>query len=490
VSFKPFSVRCPHIVTVVRAAAFSAAIGVAASLSVAAEAAPPVKKIGTDFAVQVDNGWVIYAGSQQNPIFYNTDANPNFAASKKTKLKTPGASTDSFFAIGGIVFAPCPPGHGKCQSSEGSTATGVGLGFGEYLLKGGGGAQSEGGWVSDNKITAHRTNTDLNPGTITAVAVGTGGAYAVGRDTAPNFTVQALVMQLDSAGQTYVPLHKTFLPPLGGTQSLATNISKNAVFVTGSADDASGNPHAVYAHVGDTSWTDLGPKIPAQIEGHAVTKSRALAANDDGIIAGAVTVKEDVAGRTNFPVDIGFVYNVNTDSMAFFSFPGAEIAPLKVLPGTDVKVIGNLVFVKPKGSSSTTSAANHPFLFDGSNVTDFLTMTPFGASQPSFGCRVNRPNNLGEVVGTCVPDENTTYSDTANATAFYLNTLAASPAYIDINHALHSNEDATIPGIKKYNFGIASSIDDEDELTLIGLRFVSGNPDQASFLAVKSAYNP
>jgi hypothetical protein len=434
----------------------------------------------------VDNGWVVYQnGKKDNPIFFNTDASPDFSPSNTIKLKTPGAgSTDSWFRASGIVFAPCPNGQNGCQSSEGGTAFGVGLGFGDYLLKAGN--KSQGGWVSDDDMAGQRTNPDLNPGTITAVAVGSGGAFAVGQDTAPDFTRQAIVMELDSAGQTYdpVPGGKTFLPPLSGKQSLATNISKNAIYVTGSA------PRAVYAHVGDSSWTDLSPKIPTFIGGHKTSGSQSLAANDSGVIAGTVKTKQDLPalGRTNYTVDVGFVYDSNADTMTFLSVDGAQVIPLKVL--ADGKVVGNLEFVKPADALSRYSPAVHPFLFDGANVIDLMTTAATGAFQYYFGCQVAIPNNLGEVVGTCIPDQYTPYTNVPAAIPFYLDMLAGTPTFVDLNDAIHTNEDDVINGIRAYRFGIATSIDDQHEVTLVAVTFQNNKPIQASFLASKSAYNP
>lgn len=446
---------------------------------------PAVKKLGNKPPIQVDNGWVIYqSGAKDNPIFFNTDASTGFSASHTIKLKTPGATTDSYFRAAGVAFAPCPNGQNQCQSSEGGTAFGVGLGFGDYLLKAGN--KSQGGFVSDDDMSANRTNLVLNPGTIAAVAVGAGGAFAVGQDTAPDTTRQAIVMELDSANQTYDPVSTTFLPPLSGTKSLATNISKNAVYVTGSA------PNAVYAHVGDTSWTDLGPQIPKLIDSHKTGKSQALVANDegDGFIAGTVSVKEDLPalGRTNYSVDVGFVYNITTNTMTFLDVPGADVVPLKVLP--DGKVVGNLVFVKPADALSRYSPAVHPFLFDGSNVIDLLATAATGAFQYYFGCQVAIPNNLGEVVGTCIPDQYTPYTAAPADVAFYLNMLAPTPTFVDLNDAIHVNEDNVINGVRAYHFGVATSIDDQGEVTLIGVTYINSKPVQAGFLANKSAYNP
>ena len=445
---------------------------------------PAVKRVGAKPVLQVDNGWAIYQSAKKdNPIFYNTDSNSNFVGSVTVKLKTPGATTDSYFNATGIVFAPCPNGQASCQSSEGGTATGVAIGFGDYLLKAGN--KSRGGWASDDDFAAQRTNLALNPGTIAAVAVGSGGAFAMGQDTAPDSTHQAIVMRLDSAGQTYDPIGTTFLPPLSGNKSLATNISKNAILVTGAA------PNAAYAHTGDTAWTDLAPKIPASIDGHKVTKSQALIANDqgDGYIAGTVTVKETVLDRANANVDVGFVYDITTDTMSFFSVPGAQVIPLKVLPGG--QVVGNLEFILPKSALSNISPAIHPFLFNGPSVVDLLTTFATGAFQFDYGCQVAIPNNIGELAGACIPDQFTPYNNPETGTPFYINAALVTPAFVDLNDTIHLNQDGVNPGIRPYRLGIATSIDDEGEVSLIGTTFSTGGKEsQASFIANKSSYNP
>jgi hypothetical protein len=448
---------------------------------------PAVKKLGNRVAIQVDNGWVIYqAGKKDNPIFYNSDANPDFQQSTVKKLKTPGASaTDSYFAANGIVFAPCPNGQDLCQPSWGGTVDGVGLGFGQYLLKAG--DKSQGGWISDDGISAHRTNALLLPGSIAALAVGTSGAFGVGEDTAPSGFTEAVVVELDSTGQTYAPVGTAFLGTLGGNKSFATNISKNAIYITGSAQNAKGKYRAVYAHPGDTSWTDLGDKIPDTLFGGKVVRSQALAANDDGIIAGTATIKIDVAGRTNYPVDVGFVFDIAHDTMSFYSAPGATVIPLKVLPGPDVKVVGNLEFVKDVNALKSYSAAVHPFMYDGSTVTDFFSIAT-GPFQFYFGCQAGIPNNLGEVAGTCIADQFTSYTkDTPTTVPFYLNMLGGAPTFVDLNIAIHTSQDALVPGIVPYHLGQATSIDDQGEVTLVGNNF--GKAAATSFLATKAAYS-
>jgi len=103
---------------------------------------------------------------------------------------------------------------------------------------------------------------------------------------------------------------------------------------------------------------------------------------------------------------------------------------------------------------------------------------------------VNKPNNLGELVGTCIPDNSTQYN-IDNGFAFYLDTNAASPAFIDLNAALHANADSTIPTIKKYVFATGTSIDDQHEVTLNSRKTgAGGGAATVIYLASKPAYNP
>lgn len=458
----------------------------------------PVKKVvNGQFAVEVDNGWVIYQGFNNSPTLniYDTDANGNFSPSGSLKIKPKGAGSQGagdFLAAGGIVFAPCPQGLGHCQSSEQGSATGVGIGFGELIVQGGGQGSSNGGWVSDVNLDADRTNPDFNPGAISGLAVDpANGAYAVGWDLATSGFEQGIIWKLDAAGQTYGPVSETFLGTLGGSTSQVFGISKDASLVAGAADFTNGKRHAAYAAATDSAWTDLAVTLPAQVDigdpGHTmkpILKSKALAANGHGFIAGSVTVHEDANGRKNQQVDIGFVTNLNTHKTTFFPFFGADIIPLKVLDTG--KVVGNLEFVPAKTAAAGDMKSDHPFLFDGSSVTDFSTMTLATTGQPAYGCRINRPNNLGEVVGSCIPDSTTKYG--IAGVPFYLNTLAVAPSFLNLNATVHANEDTLVPLIKPYSLGTATSIDDEDEVTLVGIKVVGGNATRASFLISRTAF--
>ena len=455
---------------------------------------PAIKKvINGAFAVEVDNGWVIYQGFQNSPTlsFFDADATGNFTGGTTTlKLREGGAGqggVGAFFDAGGLVFAPCPSGQDKCHLSEGNVS-GVGVGFGQATL--GGQGAGVGGWFNDDTMTAHLTNPDQVPGSISGLAVSGGTGYAVGWDNDTTSVPHAIVIKLSAANQNYLPVSQTNLGTLGGPSSQAFGISKGATYVVGSADNGAGKRHAVYALPTATSWTDLTAGFPSQVDigdgAHTmknIQKSKALAANDSGIIAGSVRVVESAGGRKSTQVDVGFIYNVNTQGVTFFPFFGADVIPLKVLP--DGKVVGNLEFVVPKGSPAGTLPAIHPFVFDGTNITDLGTMTLVSTGQPAFGCRVNRPNNLGEMVGTCIPNATTPYG--VGGESFYINATGGG-SFVNLNAIVHSREDTVVTTIKPFSLGTASSIDDEDEVTLVGVKVVSGVATRASFLISKDAY--
>lgn len=433
--------------------------------------APPtaVKKVvNGKFAAGVDNGWVIYQGFQGQPTlnFYDQDTGGSF------KLKTAGngqLGNGLFFNAGGIVFAPCAVATtNKCTVNDNTGEPGVGLGFGQATFGGAGGAA--GGWVSDNALVAHLTNPDQAPGSIAALAAdATNGAYAVGWDNG-----HGIIWKLDSTSQTYVPNGKIDLGTLGGFTSQALGISRNAKYVAGIATNAANKGRAVYALTTDTAWTDIGGALGS------VIKSRALAASNTGFIAGSATVKRNVAGK-NRSIDIGFVYNTADASVKFFEAPGANVVPLRVLD--DGRVVGNLEFV-----SSVSIKSNHPFIFNGTNLVDFGTMTLASTGQPAFGCRVNRPNSFGELAGSCIPDNATPYG--VSGAAFYIDAAGASPQFVDVNAAVHANADVTAPVIKPYTIGSVTAIDDQHEITFMAVKIVSGVPNIAAFLASKPAYNP
>jgi hypothetical protein len=422
---------------------------------------PSFKKVvNGQLAVQVDNGFVIYQGFQNNPTlnFFNGATNVT------TKLRSAGFGTEigNFFTAGGIVFAPCTPAANNfCQTAAGAVP-GIGIGFGELIIQGGGPGSSAGGWSNDTGAVAHVTDDGTSPGSISAVAINGANSYAVGWHNSPNV---AIVEPLDPT--TYAPTALNELPPPSGGTSQALGINLSGTLVVGMASNK-----AVYAAPTDSAWTVANLGTTAL--GHKILKSSATAANNNGIIAGTATVKENVAGRTNVSVTLGFVYDTTTHTPTFFEAPGANVVPLKVLANGDV--VGNLAFVTPKGTASGTPVANHPFMFDGETLNDYGTMN--GA----YGCRVNRPNNLGELVGTCIPNSGVPYGVTG--TAFYINTQAASPTFLDLNASIRA-----INGITDYNFGSATSIDDEEELTVVGIRFAAnGSASRAAFLAESCSY--
>jgi len=478
--FKPqTSRRAAKYCLAVAACALTAAFSSQAIAQTVMQLAPAqsVKKVvNGKLAAQVDNGWVIYQGLAGQPTlnFYDTDTSGSF------KLKTTGNGLNGnglIFDAGGIVFAPCPASGApsRCQFNNDTGLTGVGIGYGQATFGGAGGAA--GGWVNDNTLAARLTNPNQLPGSISGLAIDpVNGGYAVGWDSNnPTGRNHAILWQLDSAGQTYKPLTQIDLGTLGGATSQALGISKNAKYVVGLANTAAQKVHAVYAPTTATSWTDITANFPA-----GVIKSRAFAASDTGYIGGSATVKRLVSGKTH-SVDIGFVYNTADSSVKFFEAPGYNVKPLKVL--ADGRVVGNLELI-----GSGAIKATHPFLFDGTNVVDFGTMVMPKTGKPAFGCRVNRPNNLGELAGSCIPDGATQYG--VNGAAFYLNATSASPVFVDVNAAIHANADANTTGLAPYVMGSVSSIDDAHEITVMAVKIASGVPNLAAFLVSKPAYNP
>jgi hypothetical protein len=434
-----------------------------------------LKVVNNKRVAGVDDGWVVYQSGPLSGAVRRHELNPDGSLTKgaSQKLKTAGqgpVNQGAFFDLGGVTFAPCPtaPKPSLCGNVGG--ATGVGLAFGQLNFGGGGGAI--GGWVTDSTVKAQFTNIDGNPGGIGAVAVGPGGAFAVGYDQIPPaFKNHAVVLTLDAAGQTYAVTGKTDLGTLGGDTSKATDISKGALYIVGMADDAAQKSHAVYAPAGGTSWIDITGNFPEE-----VLASRALVASDDGKIAGSATVKRVVDGK-NKSVDIGFVYDIATTNLVFFEAPGRDVIPLKIL--SDGTVVGNLQVL-----NSGAPSAYHPFSYDAGGVHDYGTMTLPG-SGPAFGCRVNGANTLGEMVGTCIPAGGT-YG--ATGIAFHIDAKASSPVLLDINASLQTNAAATNSFVRQYSFGSAVSIDDRHTIGLNGVKIKGGN--LAGFIATKQAYNP
>jgi hypothetical protein len=441
-----------------------------------------IKVANGNNSASVDNGWVIFKPPSVAPSIrrFVLDGSGNFSPSGPIKLKTNGLGVNNaglLFDVGGIVFAPCPVvgNPSRCAQSDLGT-TGVGLGFG--MLSFGGLGSGAGGWVTDAQVKAQATNLDQNTGSIGAVAADpVNGAYAVGRDmNTGSFTNHAIIMTLNGANGSYKVLSQTDLGTLGGTTSELLGVNKNATYAVGDADDADGKKHAVYTPTNGTALTDLSTGFPAE-----VTQSKAVAVNDSGKVVGTATVKRLVGG-TNKSVNIGFIYDIGTTNTVFFEAPGADVVPLNILP--DGRVVGNLAFL-----GTGPVKVQHPFMYDGA-LHDYGVMTLASTSQPAFGCRVNKPNNLGELVGTCIPDNTTQYSIEAGF-AFYLDSNAGSPAFIDLNTALHANANGPIPSIKKYIFATATSIDDQHEVTLNSRKTGSGGgAPTVVWLTSKQAYNP
>lgn len=447
-----------------------------------------VKVSNKNIPVGVDNGWVAFEDPTElqdsttlpEVTHYVVDSAGDFGAAKTFKLRALGNSLSNGgpdATLGGVVFAPSTLGKSLPSGSAG--VDGVGILFGEAYNQGGGAGSSIGGWVTDDSVIEHLTNSNGNPGSISAVAVNpTNGSFAVGWDLATTGYTQGIVMPLNAAKQTYVPTGKTYLGTLGGETSQALSISVGATYIVGAADDASGESHAVYAKPGDTAWTDITGSFPA-----SVLKSAALVATDSGLIAGTATVKQDTAGRTDVSVDEGFLYNVATQSVVFFPVSGANVTPMAILPNGNV--VGELALVVPKGAPTGTLTAYHPFLFNGSTVTDFGTMVV--SSSPAYGCRVNGANGAGELVGSCIASSTGPYG--ASGTAFYINAANAEAAFVDLNTVLLNNGNAaTKAAAKGYNFGSATAIDAEEEISLYAVEVKKAT--NAAFLISKNAYLP
>jgi len=378
----------------------------------------------------------------------------------------------AFINVNGLIYVPCPasavPPKTKCHPQNGGPS-GIGLTFGQATF---GAGASAGGYITNNLALVRPTNPDQNPGNIVGAAFDpTNGAYAVGWDSSSG-SAHAVVMTLDSAGQTYNPTKQTDLGTLGGATSKALGISRNAKYVVGTAD-TSFSSHAVYALTNASAWTDIGINMPAE-----ALASRALAVNVNGVIAGSYTAKRILAGKLH-SIDVGFVYDTNTSTLKTFEASGASVIPLKVLD--DGRVIGNLEFV------GTGIQADHPFLFDGTSLKDFGTMTLASTGHAAFGCRVNRPNNLGELVGSCIPDNATPYG--VNGSAFYLNAVSPTPTYVGVNATLRATS-ASVTAISGFVMGTASSIDDEHEITMIGAKTTKASTIVGAFVASQDAYNP
>ena len=69
-------------------------------------------------------------------------------------------------------------------------------------------------------------------------------------------------------------------------------------------------------------------------------------------------------------------------------------------------------------------------------------------------------------MGSCIPN-NTTYYGVLGS-AFYINAESATPAFTDLNAAIHATSDISTKSVSYFTMGTASSIDDKGEVTLIG----------------------
>jgi len=468
--------------TVVSIVLVSAVLTGALPASAAAPANSIKKIINSRYPAGVDNGWVVFL-DQQGVVApglrrFSQDANGVFTASGGVKLRTVGAGlagNGAVFNVGGITFAPCPTAAApiRCGNSD-FGSQGVGLAFGQTTFGGAGAAAA--GWVNDYKLDANFTDTDFNnPGSVDAVAVDqTNGAFTAGRTlNTSTFRNHAELMKLDSAGKTYRVVSRTDLGTFGGFTSQLSAISKNALYAVGQGDDAVAKAHAAYTLTGAPALIDITGGWPV-----SVLKSRAMAVSNTGFIAGSATEARLVNGVSH-NVEIGFVYNTATQQVTFFEVPGADVIPFKVLD--DGRVVGNLGVVKAPKATGLTEF--HPFMYDGT-VHDFGTMQL--AAAPAFSCRVNAANNLGEMAGTCIPDNATPFG--IQGTPFFIDGAAPQPAFINVNSMLHANADSTNKSIKPYRFGNVTSIDDQHEITLIAVN--NKTAAQAAFIASKPAYNP
>jgi hypothetical protein len=453
----------------------------ASAAAVPAPATSVFKIVNGKFTVDVDNGWVVYqdlAGAVAPSLRrFVQDPSGSFTAVAAVKLKTAGAGAagnGAIFNVGGIAFAPCPPAAAPNRCGAGDFGTsGVGLAFGQTTFGGAGSAAA--GWVNDNTVTANFSDADFNtPGSVAGVAANAvNGAFAVGWTlNGTTFTNHGLIMTLTTSPQNYKVLNRRQLDngALGGTTSQAFGISGNALHVVGIALDATGMGHAVYApSTGATSWTDITGGFPVD-----TIKSRAFAVSNTGIVGGSITVKRSEFGVPK-SVDIGFTYDINTTVLTVFEAPGANVVPQRVLD--DGRMVGNLEFLKPPGGAPGVNVT-HPFMFDG-------TLHDFGVMGSSYSCRSNRPNHTGQVVGTCVPNATTPFGVTGSA--FYINTVSPTPVFVDLNAQIHAKADVTNPSVKAYKLGTATSIDDQQEIVVLGLNKTGS---QGNFIASQPAYLP
>lgn len=506
----PMAIISPDVVSGIDGAADQ----VTANAILAAPPKHPVRQVTVfKIAVGVDNGWVVYQGGNGAPtggptldFFSTTDTNGNLGAGSSDKLAVngtgSGGGTVFNFNAGGMVFAPCTKTGTdpkfrmaiECTPSGANGQMGIGVAFGDAFLTGT--PTPAAAWTNDYTLNAFMTNQTQSAAHIQGVASDpTNGSFAVGSElnTTTNFQ-NAIVEQLDSAGQTYRPISKISLGTLGGTTSGAHAISKNALYIAGFAFDGFNQQQAVYAKSTDTAWSVV--PLPGSTLTGTYLKSEGMAASNGGWISGTESVKRIVNGKIRI-VTIGFVWKVGTPLGKTFEVPGANLIPLKVLD--DGRVVGNIELIPAAPLAAGQSQAYHPFIFDGTNVIDLGTMTLASAGgAPAYGCRVERPNNLGELVGSCIPNLNTPYGASPTpptpTTAFYINAAAASPSFLDANAAIHVLDNASTSGLKPYQIFKITSIDDESEITFLAVRYGSGGTtgteNLASFLASKQGYNP
>jgi hypothetical protein len=482
-------------------------IGLAAAHAQVAE----ITKVtsGNNLAVSVDNGFIIFQGSLGAPTLGIFDANDTHDF--KVLQHGFGQGSGNSYDAGGITFGPCTPGAGNnCQTTTTNGVAGTGIGFGQIYPTGasGSGPLSVGGWISDDDMSAHVTDGGSAsaggvPGAIAGVSIDpTNGSFAVGWHTdSVSGNIHGLVWPL---GANYKPGAEIDLPGLGagvggGQTSAAFAASQHSSFVVGAADFSPkiGLTHAVYAALTPTpatSWSDATTGWPTTALGYKIDKSKATAANDTGTIAGQVTATEtNVAGHKSIALPVGFVESVSPTLGAptFFGVPGAEVIPMQVLANGDV--VGNLYFI-PTVGSGITQGSYHPFVFDGTTLTDLFTQagaftgpkSGSFATTPPYSCRVNHANDLGELIGTCIATSSSPYNVTAKA--FYINAQPAAGATVeDLNATLHANFDATIFGFKGYNWGLGLAIDDEHEIVFEGVTG-SNLANRAAWIAEPAAY--
>ncbi len=467
------------------------------------------------YQVSGDNGWVVYGNINNGPTvsMKNVPAdlgsfsgNGNPVGTSQVKLSVPsvfGPAGGSFFTASGITFVPSAAST-RPASPSGTTLSqyGIGLSWGTAYLNNGGiggcgptGATncSTGGWWSDINAVAQVTNTVGALGSIyglatnaTCAATDSNGyctmfntpsfAVAVGVDWAsggPLAFIQPLdAGTFDASGAPITPSN-----PFGNFFTKALGVSRNAEYVVGEIADSKGANHAAVYQIGGgaTAWTDITASTGWPT---SVSQSLATNASNDGFVTGRLTVKTKVGAKSVLSQE-AFVYTVATNSATVFASPtaGFDVIPMAVLPGTG-DVTGALKMVDGR----TEAPVYHTFLFNGTSVTDFGVMNVAGSSTPAWSCAPMGANDLGEVVGGCVQFSNQFWSHQQFG-AFYINTLASTPAFVDVNATVHArlNNECPPPSpgyygcpVQDYVFYNATGIDDQDYISLMGDRVIGG----------------